>query len=49
MKDYTEFLAEFLNGTFSTLDGNAIRTRAFQSLWLEGNKLYFSTGRSTAF
>lgn len=39
-----DFLNKNVIGTFSTIDGDLIQTRMFQSLWVEGNKAFFCTG-----
>ncbi len=44
MTDYKEFLKQNPNGTFSTIDGSKIKSRLFQYLWNDGDKIYFCTG-----
>lgn len=42
--DYRAFLAANPVGVMTTVDGQQPRTRAFQFLWADGDKIYFSTG-----
>lgn len=44
MINFEEVLNGKVNGVLATTDGNSIQTRVFQSLWVEGNKVFFCTG-----
>jgi len=44
MIDFKEILDKKLNGVLATIDGNTVKTRIFESLWVEDNKVYFCTG-----
>lgn len=43
MIDYLSILEKNLNGVLATLDGDQIKTRVFQYLFGEDNKIYFCT------
>jgi len=43
MIDYTAILKENPNGVLATQDGQGVRTRIFQYLFADGNKVYFCT------
>ena len=43
MINYEEILKANPNGVFATVDGNKVRTRVFQYLFADGNKVYFCT------
>jgi uncharacterized pyridoxamine 5'-phosphate oxidase family protein len=44
MINFEEILNQKVSGVFATIDENTVQTRVFQSLWVEGNKVYFCTG-----
>lgn len=44
MINYAEILKANPNGVLATQDGAGIRTRVFQYLFADGNKVYFCTG-----
>jgi len=44
MQRYQEFFIENPNGVMGTVDNGEARTRTFQVLWIEDDKLYFCTG-----
>ena len=44
--DWKAFLKEHPVGVFATVEGDRPRTRVFQFLWTEGERVYFSTGTS---
>jgi uncharacterized pyridoxamine 5'-phosphate oxidase family protein len=43
MKNFTEILKTNPVGVFATQDGNKVKTRVFQYLFADGNKIYFGT------
>ena len=43
MINFTEILKTNPVGVFATQDGNKVRTRVFQYLFADGNKVYFCT------
>lgn len=43
MIDYLSVLKENPNGVLATQDGSAVKTRVFQYLFSDGNKVYFCT------
>ncbi len=43
MIDYEKILKENPNGILATQDGSAVKTRVFQYLFADGNKVYFCT------
>lgn len=43
MIDYTAILKENACGILATQDGQGVRTRVFQYLFADGNKVYFCT------
>jgi len=43
MINYAEILQANPNGVMATQDGNKVRTRVFQYLFADGNKIYFCT------
>lgn len=43
MIDYAKLLAENPNGVLATRDGDAVKTRVFQYLFAEGDRVYFCT------
>ncbi len=43
MIDFEKILAAYPNGVLATQDGAGVKTRVFQYLFTEGNKVYFST------
>ena len=43
MIDFTSILKQYPNGVLATNDGEKIKTRIFQYLFSEGNKIYFCT------
>ncbi|MFV0400004.1 MAG: pyridoxamine 5'-phosphate oxidase family protein [Oscillospiraceae bacterium] len=43
MFDYTAALKENPNGVLATQDGGKVKTRVFQYLFSDGNKVYFCT------
>jgi uncharacterized pyridoxamine 5'-phosphate oxidase family protein len=43
MINFAEILKANPNGVFATQDGNKLKTRIFQYLFADGNKVYFST------
>jgi uncharacterized pyridoxamine 5'-phosphate oxidase family protein len=43
MIDYTAILKANPNGVLATQDGDGVRTRVFQYLFSDGNKVYFGT------
>ncbi len=43
MINFTEILKSNPNGVFATQDGNKVKTRVFQYLFADGNKVYFCT------
>lgn len=43
MIDYSKILKENPNGVLATQDGSAVKTRVFQYLFSDGNKVYFCT------
>ena len=43
MINFTEILKANPNGVFATQDGNKVKTRVFQYLFSDGNKVYFCT------
>ena len=43
MFDFAAVLKANPNGVFATLDGNKVKTRVFQYLFADGNKVYFCT------
>lgn len=44
MQDYQTFFQANPNGVMGTVDGGEARTRTFQILWVDGDRLYFCTG-----
>jgi uncharacterized pyridoxamine 5'-phosphate oxidase family protein len=44
MIDYAALLKASPNGVMATQDGGKVKTRVFQFLFAEGNKVYFCTG-----
>lgn len=44
MIDYTAILKANPAGVFATVDGDKAKTRVFQHLFTDGNKVYFCTG-----
>lgn len=48
MIDYTRILAENPNGVLATQADAAIKTRVFQYLFAEGNRVYFCTNSEKA-
>ena len=43
MINFTEILKATPNGVLATQDGNSVKTRVFQYLFADGNKVYFCT------
>ena len=43
MVNFTEILKANPNGVFATQDGGKVKTRVFQYLFADGNKVYFGT------
>ena len=43
-RDYRAFLAANPLGTMATIEDGRPRTRVFQFLWADGDRIYFSTG-----
>ena len=43
MIDYAKILKSNPNGVMATQDGNKVKTRVFQYLFADGNKVYFCT------
>ena len=43
MIDYAAILKQTPNGVLATQDGDGVRTRVFQYLFADGNKVYFCT------
>jgi uncharacterized pyridoxamine 5'-phosphate oxidase family protein len=43
MINYAEILKAIPNGVLATQDGNKVKTRVFQYLFADGNKVYFCT------
>jgi len=43
MIDYSAILKQTPNGVLATHDGKSVRTRVFQYLFADGNKVYFCT------
>lgn len=43
MIDYAAILAQSPNGMLATQDGRKVKTRVFQYLFADGNKVYFCT------
>ena len=43
MIDYAKILASYPNGVFATQDGSKVKTRVFQYLFAQENKVYFCT------
>jgi len=43
MINYEEILKANPNGVFATIEGNKAKTRVFQYLFADGNKVYFCT------
>ena len=43
MIDYVAILKQSPNGVLATQDGQGVRTRVFQFLFADGNKVYFCT------
>ena len=43
MINFADILKANPNGVFATLDGNKVKTRIFQYLFADGNKVYFCT------
>ena len=43
MINYVELLEKSPNGVLATTDGKSIKTRVFQYLFADGNKVYFGT------
>lgn len=43
MIDYAALLTQNPNGVLATRDGDGLKTRVFQFLFAEGNKVYFCT------
>ena len=43
MIDFAAILKVNPAGAFATLDGNKVKTRVFRHLFVDGNKVYFST------
>ena len=43
MIDFSKILAAHPNGVLATQDGKHVKTRVFQYLFVDGNKVYFST------
>ncbi len=48
MKRFEEILKANPNGVFATQDGGKVKTRVFQYLFAEGNKVYFCTSNEKA-
>ena len=48
MKRFEEILKTNPNGVFATQDGDKVKTRVFQYLFVEGNKVYFCTSNEKA-
>lgn len=44
MQNYQDFFIQNPNGVMGTVENNEARTRTFQILWIEDNRLYFCTG-----
>jgi uncharacterized pyridoxamine 5'-phosphate oxidase family protein len=44
MPSYQEFFTNNPNGVMATVDNGEARSRTFQVLWIEDNRLYFCTG-----
>ena len=44
MEDYQNFFEKNPNGVLGTVDNGMARTRTFQILWVDDNRLYFCTG-----
>lgn len=44
MQDYQEFFIKNPSGVMGTVDNGEARTRTFQILWIDDNKLFFCTG-----
>ncbi len=44
MQSYQDFFSKNPNGVMGTVDNGEARTRTFQILWIEENRLYFCTG-----
>ncbi|MDR2905182.1 MAG: pyridoxamine 5'-phosphate oxidase family protein [Helicobacteraceae bacterium] len=44
MFEYGNFFTQNKNGVMGTVDSGKARTRTFQVLWTEDNRLYFCTG-----
>lgn len=44
MQSYQTFFSENPNGVMGTVDNGEARTRTFQVLWVENDKIYFCTG-----
>ena len=43
MINFADILKANPNGVFATIDGNKVKTRVFQFLFADGNKVYFCT------
>jgi uncharacterized pyridoxamine 5'-phosphate oxidase family protein len=48
MKTFIEILKANPNGVLATQEGSAVRTRVFQYLFAEGNRVYFCTSNQKA-
>jgi uncharacterized pyridoxamine 5'-phosphate oxidase family protein len=48
MKRFEEILKANPNGVLATQDGGGVKTRVFQYLFTEGNKVYFCTSNEKA-
>jgi uncharacterized pyridoxamine 5'-phosphate oxidase family protein len=48
MTNFIEILKANPNGVFATQDGDKIKTRVFQYLFAEGNRIYFCTSNEKA-
>lgn len=44
MQNYQEFFMKNSAGVMGTVDNGEAKTRTFQVLWIEDNRLYFCTG-----
>ncbi|NLB91285.1 MAG: pyridoxamine 5-phosphate oxidase [Clostridiales bacterium] len=44
MNSYQDFFQKNPNGVLGTVENGEARTRTFQMLWIEGDRLYFCTG-----
>ncbi|MDR1671343.1 MAG: pyridoxamine 5'-phosphate oxidase family protein, partial [Alistipes sp.] len=48
MKNFIEILKANPNGVLATQDGARVKTRVFQYLFAEGNRVYFCTSNEKA-